>query len=505
MKNKYKMTTLFLATALALSCGKDKIIPDVYPDYSLVDGDTVKTRIEKDYKKIKELDVLSPRYFIVGDTVVTYKQVKLHTPPSKAPDLSKIKNNDNPELKGKPLRYIAVGGSLTAGVRDGGYFNEGIQTSYPNLVARQMGLQKFEQPLFDAADYNGFGRKVPTSVNYTGGPVPKFKEVKNNSGVLQIEKDNVTLKKYLGKPDNLAVKNFHSGNRSLLDYQFSDGNLAFDGSLSGQVLSRIYGGDLKSISRKVFDGNFDLISFETGWQEIITWFVFKITSAPGTQIYPEGINNLNYDNASNLGDVIRNHGKMTFMKDLHSSGKAKYGYFLNLPLITDLPYFNIISKDEVNKVIETVNKNMVFKENVKILPTSEIDSLLGTKVHISMKKGLSYNKPLSKYSYLTDEEQKLITVSVEGFNKETESLSNSFNFPVIDINSLYKQIIKGTYITDDGVKVDGSYPKGNFFSSDAIYPTAFGQAVIANEVIKALNRHYRMAIPLINTREYLAK
>jgi hypothetical protein len=500
MKHKYTMTTLFLATALALSCGKDKIIPDVYPDYSIVDGDTVKTRIEKDYKKIKELDILSPRYSIIGDTVVMYKQVKLHTPPAKAPDLSNIKNNDNPELKGKPLRYIAVGGSLTAGVRDGGYFNEGIQTSYPNLVARQMGLQKFEQPLFDAADYNGFGRKVPTSVNYTGGPVPKFKEVKNNSGVEHLSDTDFRLKKYLKRADNYSVMNLMTGNSMLNSIEVSNKYTTYN-----EHLKRFISNPKLSLSDQLLNESFDLISFETDFEELWFWHILKIPSSAGTKIYPNGINDLTYHNVYSAGLAIPLHGKMTFLKKLHESKNAQYGYFLNLPTLTDLPYFNIISKDEVNKVIETVNKNMIFKENVKILPTSEIDSLLGTKVHISMKKGLSYDKPLSKYSYLTEEELRLITGNTDEFNKETESLSKSFNFPVIDINSLYKQIIKGTYITDDGVKVDGSYPTGNFFSSDAIYPTAFGQAVIANEVIKALNRHYKMNIPLINTREYLAK
>ncbi|MDZ7935848.1 MAG: hypothetical protein U5M51_12975 [Emticicia sp.] len=157
------------------------------PPYSIVDGDTIKTVIFKDYKKLKDKDPNGKNYIVVGDTIVLYKEPKLHTPPAKDPDLSKLKNNDDPDLKGKPLRMVAIGGSLTAGVRDGGYFNEGILTSYPNLIARQMKLKKFEQPLFDATDYNGFGRKVRTSFNPTGGPVPKFNEVKNNSGVESVD------------------------------------------------------------------------------------------------------------------------------------------------------------------------------------------------------------------------------------------------------------------------------------------------------------------------------
>lgn len=61
----------------------------------------------------------------------------------------------------------------------------------------------------------------------------------------------------------------------------------------------------------------------------------------------------------------------------------------------------------------------------------------------------------------------------------------------------------GSYITHDGVKIDPSYPNGNFFSSDAVYPTPLGNAVIANEAILVLNKFYGLSIPLIPTKEYL--
>ena len=172
---------------------------------TMIGGDTVKIRIDKGLKEslLSEKSSYPDAFFLVGDQVVGYKEPKLHTPPVKDPDLSKIKNNDDPDLKGKPLRMVAIGGSLTAGVRDGGYFNEGIMTSYPNLIARQMKLKKFEQPLFDATDYNGFGRKVLTDFNPTGGPAPKFKAVSNNSAFTgEFEDKRPKLKKYNGLVDN---------------------------------------------------------------------------------------------------------------------------------------------------------------------------------------------------------------------------------------------------------------------------------------------------------------
>ena len=118
------MNILLISALLLGGCNTHDPMATPVPsaDYSIIDGDTIKTVVFKDHKKLKDKDPNGKNYITVGDTIVTYKEPKLHTPPAKDPDLSKLKNNDDPDLKGKPLRYVAIGGSLTSGVRDGGYF-----------------------------------------------------------------------------------------------------------------------------------------------------------------------------------------------------------------------------------------------------------------------------------------------------------------------------------------------------------------------------------------------
>ncbi|MBC8153373.1 MAG: hypothetical protein H7Z72_10715 [Bacteroidetes bacterium] len=72
----------------------------------------------------------------------------------------------------------------------------------------------------------------------------------------------------------------------------------------------------------------------------------------------------------------------------------------------------------------------------------------------------------------------------------------------MDLELIYSQIHRGRYTTGDGLQIDGSL-RGNFFSSDGISPTALGQAVIANEVIKAINGTYQTSIPAISIRSYV--
>ncbi len=476
------------------------------PPVSIIDGDTIKTVINKDYKKIQALDPNGKNYIVVGDTIVLYREPKLHTPPTKAPDLSKLKNNDDPDLKGKPLRMVAIGGSLTAGVRDGGYFNEGILTSYPNLIARQMKLQKFEQPLFDATDYNGFGRKVRTSFNPTGGPVPKFNEVKNNSGVeaiIEVEGrfnrgkvQNISLKKYKGEVENFAIPNMKIGILSPynkvkeIDFEYDDIKPR------KEFLKRVVSDENLTFTEKVFSKKFDFFIYEMGWDDVWERYMDK--------------NSISFPSADN---------QLRFMQKMKES-KVKYGCFINMPNIFDLPFFKSINDKMIDDIVNQYTEVGIFVGDKSantfgttrtkysmFLPHSDVDSMVSVKVHPALKKGIDKTRPVSYWSILSRDNEYSSFNSIKtanvSYNTQTAAFAKDFGFALVDINSLYTKILKGEYTTDDGIRVDGSYPKGNFFSADGIYPTAFGQAVIANEAIKAINAHYKMEIPLIATLEYL--
>jgi hypothetical protein len=138
-------------------------------------------------------------------------------------------------------------------------------------------------------------------------------------------------------------------------------------------------------------------------------------------------------------------------------------------------------------------------KNYKWLPTSTIDSLISPKININLKKGLREKNPLSKD--LLSQELYRIDQVIKNRNEYLPKYAVAVNFPVVDIYSLYEKVFKGILITDDGVRVTQS----NFFSIDGINPTPLGQAIIANEVIKTMNKHYSSEIPLIKTAEYLEK
>ena len=89
-----------------------------------------------------------------------------------------------------------------------------------------------------------------------------------------------------------------------------------------------------------------------------------------------------------------------------------------------------------------------------------------------------------KSLYLYDKVKSLLS-NLENQNKFIESGTKSY--AVVDLYTLYKKVAKSDFISNDGIKVT----QQNFFSTDGIFPSAFGQAIIANEFIKTMNSFYK--------------
>lgn len=478
MKNRVLSIVSILLLSLTLtSCNVSK-------QETLVPKDTLPFVVKFDLKKIYRNTPEGSTLNIVADTMLPYRITKLHTPPAVDVDLSAIKNTTDPDLKDKPLRLVAIGGSLTAGVRDGGYFNDGMLTSYPNLIARQMKLKEFCQPLFSKEEYNGFGMKLPTTFNPTGGPIIKFAAVRNNVGVISENNGEVILTKFDGEVDNWAIPNITT---------YGLARNAQDMSIQeirkfAPYLARITDGNNKSIRDKIKNSKFDFFIFQIGMDDIInSTLLGQSVAAP----YYAG---LDY------------RVEMLALNQINIETKAK-GCIANLPDFLDFPYiksltFSSVFKQTGYNLIIAGTSSLRNPEDL-LLPTSAVDTLLSKKLSKAVKKGLTYENPLSYKDILIGGKQNALKSYVEILNGNYAYIAKEKKWALVDLNTLYKQIIAGQYTTEDGILVNPSYPNGNFFSSDGINPTPFGQAIIANEFIRTINTYYKTNIPLINVREYL--
>lgn len=133
------------------------------------------------------------------------------------------------------------------------------------------------------------------------------------------------------------------------------------------------------------------------------------------------------------------------------------------------------------------------------------------KLTTKSQKGLVFTVPYYRdlglgswpYPALSEEEITSYDAAVKRTNTVVRQRAAQYDLAVVDLNGLYRQIQQGTYKTAQGLVIRGGL-EGNFFSSDGIYPSVLGQAIIANEVCRAINAQYQARVPLINIRDYLA-
>jgi hypothetical protein len=426
-------------------------------------------------------DVKATTHFLgwgnVGDTTIRVKADKdiLPAVPLTKPNLAAITSN----LEGG-FRMLSVGGSLSAGFRDGGLYREGQLTAFPNLIARQMGIL-FYQPLFDPTEGNGSGYKVLTGTE----PIASFKMVTNNLGYVENKAEK--FKKFNGSNlDNYAFPG--------MDTDLGQINLLPDDQSGKKFSERIFNSvnqEPSFIFQSLKAQSNDFFIFEAGFDNVVA----SIMHGGGGSIQQEGENS------------FRSGG--TLLIKNFANNKSK-GVLLNVPNILDIPYFSQITNEKIKKlagVVIRVQRSSGseyyrdFNPSIdRLIPTPTVEKLLKGEI-----KGLALLNDRDVLSKDDGDDEWSFTNTL-GYNVLTiEKCAKDNNLAIVDINSLYKKIMTGAYTTDDGVKVDANWKTGNFFSSDGIYPTAFGQAVIANEVIKTINQHYKLTIPLINTRFFLKK
>lgn len=362
-------------------------------------------------------------YTLVGDTTRPNVLTPLHPTTNQTANITALKAADG------SFRYVAIGASLTAGVRDGGWFNDGMTTAYPNLIARQMGLTDFKQPLFDDKEFNGYGLKLPVQNTKT----PVYKAVSNNiafkpSGVEMI------LTPFTGTQiDNFAVPNLTYGG-------FNDDLKNLDASSTHYklFLKRLITQNA-TLTQTLNNNNFSFYSIEYYTQDLIGFA--KTGGMSPIQLYYPPFDENNPLTQNTTG------GMESFYLRIKNIKTTK-GFLINIPNILSFPYFN--------------NPNQYGGQRVNI-NNNTLNGLENT------------------------------------FNKHINFIGDRYLIPVVDIKTMYEQIHKGDYITESGRKVTDK----EFFSSDGIYPSAYGQAIIANECIKTINSFYKTTIPLIQTSYYL--
>ncbi|HSD14788.1 MAG TPA: hypothetical protein VLB74_09085 [Flavobacterium sp.] len=118
------------------------------------------------------------------------------------------------------------------------------------------------------------------------------------------------------------------------------------------------------------------------------------------------------------------------------------------------------------------------------------------------KYGITY--PLEDKHILIPSEKTAIANATSAYNSAIVSIAASKGLAVADMNAIMNRLVNGLRLQDGQVyTADYFTSSGGFsnyssvlFSLDGVHPNPRGYAVIANEIIKVINSHYKSKLPI---------
>ncbi len=346
--------------------------------------------------------------------------------------------------------YVSVGDSLAAGFESGSLVETHQNRSAPALIARQAGVQGFQQPLVSEPG-------IPPELTLVSlVPVPVIAPKAATAGA----------------PKNLALaRPYH--------------NLAVPGATSVDALTRTTDAG----------GLHDLILRGLGTQ------VQQAVALRPTAI------TLWIGNNDVLGAALRGRAIDGVTLTPTATFRATYGQIVaalkttsafivaaNLPDVTTIPFVTTIRPYVVNP--STGAPVLVGGARVPLIgPSGSLPStalvtlaastLLGQGIGIPTALG-GTGAPLPDEVVLDPSEIAIIQDHVAANNQAIREICGAANIPVLDVNGLLRELATtGRHV--GGITLNSAFLSGGVFSYDGIHPNDVGYALMANEFIRVIN------------------
>ncbi|MBA3665040.1 MAG: hypothetical protein H0W61_12640 [Bacteroidetes bacterium] len=385
-------------------------------------------------------------------------------------------------------RFIALGDSITAGYKDGALVFEGQLSSFPNLLARQIGCD-LKQPL-----------------------VPE-----DSPGIGFFGNSQLILEEQSGQGSSLLGYKERCGDVALLEHNIYAnkgpfGNLGVPGAKVTTLLYPGYG------NREKGEGNYNPFFFRVA-KDPATSSVLSDAMQVSPSFFTLFIGNndvLAYALSGGTSDSITPLNGETgtgFEKSLEyilnelTSAGAK-GVVSNLPALSSLPFFKTIPYNSLlldTRTADLLNSknpganttycsgyNTYTVEDKKSGKARQIDKqeliLLDVLLDANKEVYMKGEKPIPKRYYLTMEEIECVNSAIIQFNKVIEKITLEKKLAFVDINCLL-QTMKTERIYNS-ISRNVHYNTGGVFSLDGLHVNSLGQAILANEFINSINTTY---------------
>ncbi|MFC1784746.1 SGNH/GDSL hydrolase family protein [Candidatus Neomarinimicrobiota bacterium] len=363
--------------------------------------------------------------------------------------------------------FVSIGNSLTAGMSDAALYEDAQKTSFPNLIAKAVEIDNFQQPLIGGNGYSLDEKKgrlsfTGTTIDYLSPGTEKNRNLNrayNNLGIPSITvKDAYSAKMPADAENNHFIdKILRNSGRTQIEEALS---------LSPTLITLWIGINdvLKSASMGLADYT-DPAEFESHFKNMMN----ELTAGTDAPIL-----------VANLLDL------------------------------TDLPFFTGIPSS-VNKGGNKVYYFGECKNGVRRLTDDDHVLLPATNEYINYvnSDNITQDNALNDSLILDSEEKNEVQQILNEYNDIIGDIVNqNTQLHLVDIYTLFKNIelngcqIGGIKYTKDVITFDeNGIPNLNFvslFSLDGLHPNQFGYTCIANTFIEKINSIFNTDISIIN-------
>jgi len=345
--------------------------------------------------------------------------------------------------------YVSVGDSLAAGFESNALVETHQNRSVPFLIARQAGVQGFQQPLISEPG-------IPPELTLVSlVPAPLIAPKASTAGA----------------PKNLALARPYN-------------NLAVPGATSVDALTRTT--DAGGLHDVILRG------MGTQVQQAVALHPTAITLWIG--------------NNDVLGAALRGRAVDGVTLTPTDAFRATYaqivaalkttGAFIvaaNLPNVTAIPFVTTIRPYVVNSAGQPV---LIAGSRVPLLgPEGPLpsNSLVTLAASTLLAQGIGIpavvggtGTPLPDEVVLNPSEIAIIQDHVNVNNKSIRDICGAANIPVLDVQAILNELYT-TGIHVGGITLTSSFLSGGAFSYDGVHPNDIGYAVLANELIRVIN------------------
>ncbi|WP_207433590.1 SGNH/GDSL hydrolase family protein [Sabulibacter ruber] len=431
-------------------------------------------------------------------------------------------------------KYVAVGNSLTAGYQDNGLYLEGQVFSYPNILANQFsfaGGGGFAQPLFSNEQRNGSGYLRLSGFTATGSPIlqPVTTNLATESATSAFFKDEFT-----GEVQNLGIPGIRLADIKTPGYGSAQGNPYFeritpDANQLQTYLQRVAASNPTFFSSWL--GNNDVLGYATAGG-----FAGALTPVETfTNLYTELINTLTANGAEGIVATIPDVRAVPFFTTVGPTAKPLLAAAVAAANAQGLPITGVtaLSKNTATRITITpasikdasggsILLTLTSSAYLPLIgqptgrywrelaasqnptnPTAQLQGYLANfQIDTTKAFGLDPRNPIPSAFVLDDTEQNEINAATAAFNDIIKAQANAKGLAIFDAYQYFNSIQAG--FTQNGVAYSPAFITGNLFSLDGVHPTQRGYAIIANEMIKAINAKYGSTIPTIDVTQFRA-